>query len=319
MNVTKSNYLALSGGVGGAKLALGLSQLLQQRLAIVANTGDDFLHLGLKICPDLDTVMYTLAGISNPKLGWGLENESWNCMSGLKRYQQATWFQLGDQDLATHIVRTDLLNQGLSLSEVTAQLCANLNIQSRIIPMSDDPVATQVKLSDGSYLAFQNYFVEQQCQPQVCGFKFDGINQANVSPAFHACLDQPQLSAIIICPSNPFVSVDPILSLAGVSQSLRDHPAPVIAVSPIVGGMAIKGPTAKMMAELNMPQSALAIAQHYGDLLDGFIIDQQDKALQEDIEALGIEVLTTNTLMKDLNDKIDLAKTCLDFAKRWSY
>ncbi len=308
--------LALSGGVGGAKLALGLSKILTaQQLAIVANTADDFEHLGLTISPDLDTVMYTLAGRNNLEQGWGLADESWQAMEMLKTYDAPTWFQLGDKDIATHLVRRQMLADGKTLSEVTEHLCRQLGITHPLLPMSDDAVRTWVSTANGE-LPFQTYFVRERCQPAVRGFRFEGITAARPQPQFMAQLNDPLLSTILICPSNPFVSIGPILALAGVRNAMRNSTAPVIAISPIVAGAAIKGPTAKMMAETKMPVSALGVAEHYGDLLDGFVIDEADADQAKDIERMGIAVHVTQTVMHSLQDRIDLSRTTLKFAAR---
>ncbi|MBV1880661.1 MAG: 2-phospho-L-lactate transferase [Pseudomonadales bacterium] len=317
-----STYLALSGGVGGAKLALGLSQLLAQRLSIMANTSDDFVHLGLNISPDLDTVMYTLADLNNKELGWGLANESWQFMDALKQLNQPHWFRLGDRDLATHITRTEQLKQGDDLSQVTQQLSDALNIKSHLFPMTDQVVSTFVKLEDESALGFQEYFVKEQCQPKISGYFFEGIEKTKPSQSFYDTLSQPSLAAIIICPSNPFVSVEPILSVPHIADTIRQHPAPVIAVCPIIAGQAVKGPTAKMMKELNMPASALGVAEYYqsqyGGLLDGFVIDEKDHHLQPALESMGLSVLVVNTMMNTLQDRVTLADHCLSFAARWT-
>lgn len=314
---TTTRCLAISGGVGGAKLALGLAQILApEELLIVANTGDDFVHLGLPICPDLDTVMYTLAGLNNQTLGWGLAGESWNFLEALKKLQGENWFALGDRDLATHLLRGEMLRQGDSLSTVTQTLCARLGVASTLVPMTDTPVATIVHTKQGEPLAFQHYFVRDRCVPVVTGFEFRGIEQAVPSPVFLAGLQEPDLEAIIICPSNPFVSVDPVLAVPGVIGAMQASSAPVIAISPIVGGQAIKGPAAKMMAELGMPQSALAVAQHYQGRIDGFVIDEADRALQTDIEALGIPTIVTRTVMVTLEDRRELAARVIEFAQR---
>lgn len=307
--------VALSGGVGGAKLALGLSRVLSaEELVIVGNTGDDFDHLGLKICPDLDTVMYTLAELSNRELGWGQAGESWQFLEALERLGGESWFRLGDRDMATHIHRAALLKSGCSLSEVTAQLCTALGIKHPIVPMSDDVIATRVQVTTGETLAFQHYFVRDRCQPEVTGFEFSGIETAKPSPGFLASLQNPGLDAIIICPSNPFVSVDPVLKVPGVMEAIKATSAPVLAVSPIIGGEAIKGPAAKMMAELGMPQSALAVAKHYVGRVDGFVIDEADEPLAKDIEQLGMKCFVTRTLMVSLEDRTGLAQSCLDYA-----
>jgi LPPG:FO 2-phospho-L-lactate transferase len=309
--------LAISGGVGGAKLALGLAQVLApEALLIVANTGDDFVHMGLPICPDLDTVMYTLAGLNNQTQGWGLAGESWNFLEALKTLQGESWFGLGDRDLATHLTRGEMLRQGDSLSAVTQALCLRLGVAPTLVPMSDAPVATIIHTDQGEPLAFQHYFVRDRCAPVVTGFEFRGIELASPSPVFLAGMQDPELEAIIICPSNPFVSVDPVLAVPGVMSAMQASSAPVIAVSPIVGGQAIKGPAAKMMAELGMPQSALAVAQHYQGRIDGFVIDEADRALQSDIEALGIPTIVTRTVMVTLADRRELAASVLEFAQR---
>ena len=342
MNATQSPpYLALSGGVGGARLVLGLTQLLSpEDLTVVTNTGDDFQHLGLTICPDLDTVLYTLAGWNNPETGWGQRDESWNLLNALARLGGEDWFRLGDRDLATHLIRTQMLTEGHSLSEVAAQLSAKMGVKYAILPMTDDPVATVVITKNTSgkdalpsvipvppsvipakagttRLTFQHYFVRDRCQPQVERFEFEGIAAAVPSPGFLAALEVPP-SAVIICPSNPFVSVAPVLNLPGIQSRLKATAAPVIAVSPIVGGRAIRGPAAKMMAELGLPQTALGVAQYYveayGDLLTGFVLDQEDESLSNEVAALGLATRVTNTVMSDLPAKTKLAAELLDFA-----
>lgn len=312
--MAEPKIIALSGGVGGAKLALGLSHILKPtQLTIVANTGDDFEHLGLPISPDLDTVMYTLAGLNNQAQGWGLANESWQAMSMLKIYGGENWFQLGDRDIATHLMRQQLLEQGKTLSDVTRSLCASLGVYHPLLPMTDNRVRTLVQTDRGE-LAFQHYFVREQCAPRVTGFRFEGIEQAQAQPEFLKLLQDPQLTAVVICPSNPFVSVRPILSLPGVSQALSNCTAPVIAVSPIVAGAAIKGPTAKMMQELQLPSSACTVAEYYGNLIDGYVIDEADVNQADAIRALGLNVLAAPTVMQNLDDKIQLAKIILAFA-----
>ncbi|MGV0035759.1 MAG: 2-phospho-L-lactate transferase CofD family protein, partial [Candidatus Azotimanducaceae bacterium WSBS_2022_MAG_OTU7] len=237
-----THYLALSGGVGGAKLVLGLSKILEpEQLTVVANTGDDFEHLGLNICPDIDTVLYTLAGWNNKELGWGQAQESWNFLAALKRLGGEDWFSLGDRDMATHILRTQLLGSGASLSEAIDHLSAKMNIAHRIVPMTDERVRTQVNCRDQGALSFQHYFVRDRCQPEVTGFEFAGIDKALPSKGFSTALAGP-LSAVIICPSNPFVSVAPILEIPGVADQLRAARVPVVVISNIVGGEAIKGP-----------------------------------------------------------------------------
>ncbi len=318
MNDVCGKVLALSGGVGGAKLALGLADALPaEQLAIIVNTGDDFNHLGLHISPDIDTLLYTLSGRSNEELGWGLAGESWQAMDALGELDGETWFRLGDRDLATHLWRSQALTNGLSLSQLTSRLAGLLGVKCAVHPMSDDPVRTVVHTNEGE-LPFQQYFVRRQCEPVVNGFEFSGIAEAVPNSSVMDLLRGDDLDAVIICPSNPFVSVDPILQLPGMYEAVRDAKAPLIAVSPIVAGMAIKGPAAKMMAELNMPVTALAVAEHYADrypgLLDCFVIDESDVTLAADIQRIGIEVAVSSTVMKTREDKQKLAKFTLNLA-----
>lgn len=302
------DYLAISGGVGGAKLALGLSHVLEpDQVAFAVNTGDDFEHLGFTICPDLDTLTYTLAGLASQSQGWGRQDESWSFMEALETLGGETWFRLGDKDLALHVTRAALLEQGVTLTEATATIAARLGIRHRILPMSDDAVRTTVLTTTGP-LAFQHYFVRDRCRPTVTGFEFRGADRAGLNPDIDALLDG--LKGIIICPSNPFVSVDPLLAIADTRERLRTLSVPVVAVSPIVGGAAIKGPAAKMMAELHMPTSAAAVAAHYGDLLDGFVLDEQDAALHG---TLDVPTVVAPTVMVTLADRIALARSTLAF------
>jgi LPPG:FO 2-phospho-L-lactate transferase len=308
--------LALCGGVGGAKLALGLSHILDSEdLSIVVNTGDDFDHLGLRICPDIDTVTYTLAGIVNPDTGWGRAEETGSFMASLSTLGGEDWFYLGDKDLALHVERTRRLAAGESLSQVTTGIARALGIGPRILPMSDDPVATMVETTSGT-LAFQHYFVRERCEPPVSGFYFDGIDSARPHPDLLALLADQSLDAVIICPSNPFVSIDPILSLPGVRQALSDCSAPVIAVSPIVGGKAVKGPTAKMMAELDLAPTSVEVLKRYQDIVDGFVLDQRDIDDLEQLKTMVAHVDVTDTLMLTLEHKIALARSILEFSIR---
>ncbi|HXC39083.1 MAG TPA: 2-phospho-L-lactate transferase [Burkholderiales bacterium] len=307
--------LALSGGVGGAKLADGLARTLApEQVAIVCNTGDDFEHLGLTICPDIDSVLYKLAGRNDTLRGWGLANESWTVMGALKQLGGEAWFNLGDLDLATHLHRTHLLRQGRTLSEVTAELARAHGVQCTVWPMSDDPVRTLVRTSGGE-LSFQHYFVREQCRPEVSGFRFDGIDRARPQPAMMELLGG-EVQAIVICPSNPFVSVDPILKLPGVRAALKASGAPIVAVSPIIGGQAVKGPAAKMMAELRVPVNARGVAAYYGNLLDGMVIDQQDASLANAVAATGVQVEVAQTVMNSIQDSCMLADTVLNFARK---
>jgi len=307
--------LALSGGVGGAKLALGLSRVLgPEELTIVANTGDDFEHLGLHISPDVDTLLYTLSGVNNPETGWGRAEETWSCMADLKRLRGETWFRLGDKDLALHLCRTAQLKKGARLSEVIDGLRKQMEIGPEVLPMSDHPVRTEVETDQG-LLQFQQYFVRKRCEPVVKRLHFTGASEAGMTPRVSQLLAGNALHSIIICPSNPYLSIDPILAIPGVRQAIKGSTAPTIAVSPIVDGSAIKGPTAKLMAELGVPVSAAAVVEHYGDLLDGFVIDSADAALAGSIEKGGIACTVTNTVMKSLDDRTQLARDVLEFAR----
>jgi len=307
------NVIAICGGVGGAKLALGLSHILSpDQLTIVVNTGDDFEHLGLPVCPDLDTITYTLAGINNPETGWGRYGESWNCLETLAQLGAETWFRLGDRDLAVHLVRRELFARGKSLSEATSLIAARLGVAHQIVPMSDDEVRTQVETREG-LLAFQHYFVRERCGPAVTGFHFEGAATASASPGFKQALDNPDLAAILICPSNPFVSVAPVLSVPDVADRLAKSSAPVIAVSPIVANSAVKGPAAKMMTELGLELSARGVFNYYGDLLDGFVVDELDSALVNGFPEPD-RIYCCNTVMESLQDRIDLAEHCLRFS-----
>jgi LPPG:FO 2-phospho-L-lactate transferase len=306
--------LALAGGVGGARLAHGLAQLLApEELTIVVNTGDDFSHLGLHISPDLDTVMYTLAGINDPQKGWGIANESWNFMESLAQLGGETWFQLGDRDLATNVERTRRLRDKQSLSAVTEYLCRRLAVHHRIAPMSDDPAATRVHTTVG-VLDFQDYFVRQRAQPTVVRLEYAGAASSRMSPALRACLDNASLRAVIICPSNPYLSIAPILAIPGVRDAIANARVPRLAVSPIIGGRALKGPAAKIMRELGQSVSALEIARFYHGLVDGLVIDNADTKLCDAIAQTGIAPLVTATVMRNAQDRQQLAQDVVRFA-----
>ena len=312
--MTVNSILTLCGGVGGAKLALGLSRTLgPDELLIAVNTGDDFLHLGLHISPDLDTVMYTLAGAADPERGWGLAGETWNFMEAIARFEGSDWFRLGDRDLATHVYRTRALQHGLGLAEVTKSLCDAFGIVHRVLPMTDDPLQTIIATDQGD-LPFQDYFVRLDCRPRVRSVRFNWVEMARPHPEFAALLNNRDLRAVILCPSNPFLSIDPILSLEGVRPGLQSTPAPVVAISPIVGGKALKGPAARIMEELGMAPGNLAIAEYYRDFLDGLIIDRIDEHEAAAIEKLGIKVKIADTVMRSMQDRKKLAETTLDFA-----
>jgi LPPG:FO 2-phospho-L-lactate transferase len=307
------HVVALCGGVGGAKLAQGLGAALPpEELSLIVNTGDDFRHLGLSISPDLDSVIYALAGLSDPVRGWGRRDETWTFMGALKGLGGESWFQLGDGDLAMHVERTSRLAQGATLSEVTAHLCRALGIAIRVLPMSDDPVRTRVLTADG-WLDFQEYFVHRQCRPAVQGFTFAGAETARAQPDALAALERRDLRAIIICPSNPFVSVEPILAVPGVRAAIQQSPAPVVAVTPIIGGKAIKGPAAKMMAELRLDVSGEAVARRYAGIIDGFVVDDADP-LPESWQ--DIKFFSAATLMTTSEDRLRLAQAVLQTADR---
>jgi LPPG:FO 2-phospho-L-lactate transferase len=311
----KDRVLALSGGVGGAKLALGLRNIVPAgKLTIVANTGDDFEHLGLHVSPDVDTLLYTLAGLDNPETGWGRRGETWTFMAALAALGGETWFRLGDGDLATHVERTRRLRAGEPLSHIIRDFADRLSVGAAIVPMTDDRVRTRVRTS-GGWLDFQRYFVEQQSRPQVTDFLYDGAATAKPHPGFISAITNPELRAVVICPSNPFISIEPILALPGVRDALRACTAPVVAVTPIIGGEAVKGPTAKMMRELGLHVGAEAVAERYGDLLEGYIVDHRDAAL---VAKLGIPTIAANALMVSLADREQLAKMTLAFADELS-
>jgi LPPG:FO 2-phospho-L-lactate transferase len=309
--VRGGHVLALCGGVGGAKLAAGLAAALPpERLTIVVNTGDDFEHLGLSISPDIDTVVYTLSGLSDEVRGWGVADESWQALGQLGRLGEPDWFRLGDRDLAMHIARSHRLREGETLSQVTAGLAGSLGIGPAIVPMSDDPVRTKVETEIG-VLDFQRYFVAEQCRPAARAIGFAGAREARPSPGFDAALSRSDLGALIICPSNPYLSIDPLLSLPGVRHRLAALGVPRVAVSPIVGGQAIKGPTAKLMAELGASVDVVGIARHYLGLVDRLIVDEADRAEAPRVEALGIAVDVAPAIMRSHADRVALARATL--------
>lgn len=300
--------VALAGGVGGAKLAHGLAQILaREDLTVIVNTGDDFEHLGMYISPDLDTVCYTLAGLANPQTGWGRINETWNTIANIEKLGGPNWFRLGDQDIATHLERTRRMKAGQSLSQITKDFCAVWGINHTVLPMSDSPVRTMVDTDEGE-LAFQEYFVHRHCEPRVKGFRFEGVDSAE--PVIGAREAIESAEAIVICPSNPWVSVDPILRVLASALIQKGEEKKVIAVSPIIGGQAVKGPAAKMYTELGIEPSALAVAEHYRDLLSGFVLDNVDRQLSDKIET---KTLVTNTLMNNSSERARLATDVLNF------
>lgn len=297
--------VALAGGVGGAKLAHGLAQVLPpEDLTVIVNTGDDFEHYGLSICPDLDTVCYTLAGLANPETGWGRVDESWKVIENASKLGGPNWFRLGDQDLGTHLERTRRLKAGEPLSSITKDFCKAWGVQHTVLPMSDQPVRTMVATVEGE-LAFQDYFVRRRCEPEVKGFRFDGVDSAEAAPGAVEAL--ASADAVVICPSNPWVSIDPILQLVSIQGK------PVYAVSPIIGGETVKGPAAKMYRELGIEPSALAVAKHYRNLASGFILDVVDSQLIESVRGLNMRALVTYTVMKSHEDRRRLAVEVLNF------
>ncbi|NDH63531.1 MAG: 2-phospho-L-lactate transferase [Alphaproteobacteria bacterium] len=308
--MTHSRVVALSGGVGGAKLALGLSRILPaEELLIVANTGDDFEHLGLTVCPDIDTLTYALAGLDNPATGWGRRDETWSFMETIAALGGEDWFRLGDRDLALHVERTRRLGAGQSLSQITRDVCRRLGVGPRVLPMSDDRVRTRVRAESG-WIDFQDYFVRQQCRPVVQQLAFAGAADARPQPEVMAALAGGSVRAVVICPSNPFISIEPILAVPGLRAAIKACGAPVVAVSPIVGGRAVKGPTAKMMQELGLPVSSAAVAARYGELLDGYVVDAGDA------DGIRAKAHVAPTLMTTLEDREALARAVLDFADR---
>ena len=330
------NIVALAGGVGGAKLAHGLTltpipspykgegRRGEGLLTIIVNTGDDFELHGLHISPDLDTVTYTLAGLANPDTGWGVAGDTFEFLGAMQRLGSEAWFHLGDRDLATHVRRTELLRQGKTLTEATAIITRALGIEATILPMTDDRFRTLVETDQGE-LEFQEYFVHRQWQPIVKCIRFDGAETAQATPQVRAAI--AQADAIILCPSNPFVSIDPILTLTPAPLSPRSAPGafsgvrrgdggegrPIAAVSPIVGGQAIKGPAAKMFHELGIEPSAYAVAQHYTGLVTHFVLDQLDRDQENAIQSLGMKTLVTDTIMKSIDDRVKLANAVIEF------
>ena len=304
---------AFAGGVGGAKLAHGLAKILSpEDLTVIVNTGDDFEHLGLSISPDLDTVCYTLAGLANPETGWGRVGETWNAFDNIEKLGGPAWFRLGDQDLATHLERTRRLKEGQPLSQITRDFCSAWGVQHTVLPMSDSPVRTMVDSDEGE-LAFQEYFVHRRCEPRVKGFRFDGVKSAEPAPGVAEALKSAD--AVVFCPSNPWVSIDPILSILSMNGIEWNKGKQVVAVSPIIGGKTVKGPAAKMYTELGIEPSALAVAQHYRAILTGFVLDTIDKEFENHVNDLGIKTSVTDTLMNQLTDRVRLADDVLHFIR----
>ncbi len=304
--------VVLSGGVGGARFAWGLARFLPpQDLTVVVNVGDDFRHFGLHISPDLDTVCYTLADLEHPERGWGRAEETWHAMETVEQLGGPTWFRLGDRDLGLHLERTRRLEAGWRLSAITRAVCRALGVALRVLPVTDDPLRTVVHTKEHGPLPFQVYFVQYGTQPTVTGFHFEGADQARPAPGVVEALERARL--VLIAPSNPWVSIDPILAVPGLKEALQ-RPT-VVAVSPIIGGRAVKGPAAKMYRDLGISPSALAVARHYRDLLDGFVVDTQDAALAPRIQKeLGIPVLITDTWMQPKPKREQVARSVWEFA-----
>lgn len=301
------------GGVGGAKLAHGLAQILRPgQLTVVVNTGDDLWRYGLRVCPDLDTVMYTLAGLIDSVKGWGLADESHNMLAMMRQYGDETWFGLGDRDLATHLLRTEMLHSGQSLTEVTRTLTRRLGIEQTILPMTDAVVATTVETTEHGELAFQEYFVHHRWQPTVREIRLRGIENAAVTDAVRAAI--AEADALIIGPSNPWLSIAPIVSVPGMRDLIVSRNVPRVAVTPIIQGSAVKGPAAKLMAELGYTPSAQAVCAYYGDLLNGFIYDERDAELRFDIQRATM----MNTFMLSNEDRAALAHRLLEWIESWS-
>lgn len=309
--MSSPRVLALAGGVGGAKLVVGLAQCLDPgELIVGVNTGDDEIFHGLHVSPDLDTMMYTLAGLSNPETGWGLQGDTFQALSMLRSYGLDTWFNLGDRDLATHIRRTQLLGQGSTLSEVTAQLCSALGVRHAIVPMSDQPVRTVLDTADGR-LSMQEYFVKRRAQPDVSAVHYEGASDASPSPGLENGLSQARM--LVICPSNPALSINPIIAVAGMKERLAGFSGIRVAVSPIVGNDAVRGPAGRIMASLGHEVSVVGVARAYREFSDVLVIDRQDEALVPEVSDVGLRPVVANTIMNSLQDRVDLARTVLSF------
>ena len=303
---------ALAGGIGASKLLLGLAGVMPpEDITIIANTGDDIEMFGLRICPDIDTVTYSLAGVINEQTGWGLKDDTFECLQWLERYGEASWFNLGDRDLATHIFRTAELRKERSLTEVTGRIRESLGVRSAILPMTDAYTPTRVVTEDGE-MHFQEYFVRRRCEPRVREIRFDDIESAQPAPGVLSAV--LEADAVIICPSNPFISIGPILAVPGVREALEKTRATVIAVTPIIGGRALKGPAADMLRDLGHERSAAAVAAMYSDFLDVFVVDEVDASMAAQISSLSLSGVVTNTVMNTLEDKRRLARTVLQLA-----
>jgi LPPG:FO 2-phospho-L-lactate transferase len=308
--------VALCGGVGGAKLAEGLQRNLSPgELHLVVNTGDDFDHRGLPICPDLDTVLYTLAGVADPRQGWGRANESWQVQSQWREMGLDTWFQLGDRDIALHLHRREMQAAGMTLTQISRALASEFGVPGALFPMCDAPAPTTV-VTDRGEMSFQEYFVKQRCAPVVRGFRYGAEASGQVTDEVRNALVDPALAGIILCPSNPYLSIAPILAVNGLRELLARAHAPIIAVSPIIGGAAVKGPAAKIMRELGLPVSPLAIARQYRDFLDVMLVDDSDSSVLAERETSDPTLNTAPILMRTLDERYELAEACLDLLRR---
>ncbi|MDE5445779.1 2-phospho-L-lactate transferase [Bradyrhizobium sp. CSA207] len=307
------SYIALCGGVGGSKLADGLARILPpDRLTIVVNTADDFDHLGLRICPDLDTVTYMLSDLAHPQRGWGRADETWACMEVTKQLGGDSWFQLGDRDLALHLYRTQRIKEGASLSAITSEICRRFGVEHSLVPMCEEVVNTIIDTEIGE-LSFQDYFVRHQCAITAHRVRYEGLGRAKPSAAFEAALSSPQLAGIIIAPSNPILSIGPIVGLAGVREAIAERRIPVAAVSPLIGGKAVKGPADKLLAELGYEAGNGGLLAYYGGLIDGVIIDSRDEVIGANPGNLTV---SGDILMKDAQDRIRVAQLCIDLLSR---
>lgn len=308
-----TKIVALAGGVGGAKFVKGLAQIVpDQDLTVIVNTGDDFVHMGLNISPDLDTVMYTLAGLSNEITGWGRKDETWNTLESLKKMNSETWFSLGDSDIATHMERSRLLASGLNLTEVTAVLCRTFGVNIKVLPMTDSPVSTTIKTCEYGEIPFQEYFVKYKFEPKLLSYSFRKINKARLNPITKKELEKAD--TVIFCPSNPWLSIYPILSVKGVKNILKNKNC--IAISPIVGHRALKGPAAKIFNEIGITPSAYEVAKLYKGMITGMVLDRENKGEINLIRGCGIIPLVTDTIMKDDESKARLAKEVCNFASQ---
>jgi len=311
--LTDIEIIALTGGIGGCKLALGLQHIVAAgRLACIVNTGDDFRHLGLHVSPDLDTALYTLAGLNDPVQGWGRRDETWTFMRVLEELGAPTWFRLGDGDLALHVERTRRLATGESLTAIMDDVRHRYGVPTPLLPMTEAPVRTIVE-TDAGALEFQDYFVRRRAEPRLHSVRYDGADAAVTTPAIDAAFASPSLRAIVMCPSNPVLSIDPLLAVPGLRSRLRARDVPLVAVCPLIAGQAVKGPTAKIFDELRLPRTPAAVAAHYGELLDGLVIDTRDA---DWAERCGCPTTVTQTLMQSLDDRVQLARATLEFASR---